>query len=106
MLAALAHVYACAGESSEAAGILGELEDLSQRRYVSPYWLGLVYAGMGDRARALELLDRAYEERDVWLTWLGVEPRFDVLRAEPGMQGLLRRIGLGEKSGARSREPE
>jgi DNA-binding winged helix-turn-helix (wHTH) protein len=96
VLAALAHVYACAGESSEAAGMLGELENLSQRRYVSPYWLGLVYAGLGDRARALQLLDRAYEERDVWLTWLGVEPRFDVLRTDPRFQELLRNIGLGQ----------
>src|ERR1022692_2873125 len=95
VLAALAHVHAVAGESGEAAGILGELENLSQRRYVSPYWLGLVYAGLGDRARALELLGRAYEERDVWLTWLGVEPRFDGLRTEPRFQELLRDIGLG-----------
>ncbi len=95
VLAALAHVHAVAGESGEAAGILGELENLSQRRYVSPYWLGLVYAGLGDRARALALLGRAYEERDVWLTWLGVEPRFDGLRTEPRFQELLRDIGLG-----------
>jgi DNA-binding winged helix-turn-helix (wHTH) protein/Tfp pilus assembly protein PilF len=95
VLAALAHVYACAGDSSEAAGMLGELENLSQRRYVSPYWLGLVYAGLGDRARALELLDRAYAERDVWLTWIGVEPRFDALRREPRFRELLRGIGLG-----------
>jgi DNA-binding winged helix-turn-helix (wHTH) protein/Flp pilus assembly protein TadD len=96
VLAALAHLYACAGESSEAAGILGELENLSQRRYVSPYWLGLVYAGLGDRARALELLGRAYAERDVWLTWLGVEPRFDALRSEPRFEELLKCIGLGQ----------
>jgi DNA-binding winged helix-turn-helix (wHTH) protein len=95
VLAALAHVYACAGESSEAAGILGDLENLSQRRYVSPYWLGSVYAGLGDHARALELLGRAYNERDVWLTWLGVEPRFDRLRTEPRFQELLRKVGLG-----------
>jgi len=95
VLAALAHVYACTGESSQAAGMLGELEDLSRRRYVSPYWLGLVYAGLGDRGRALESLGRAYAERDVWLTWLGVEPRFDVLREEPRFQELLRGIGLG-----------
>jgi hypothetical protein len=94
VLAALAHVCACAGESSEAAGILGELENLSQRRYVSAYWLGLVQAGLGDRPRALQLLDRAYAERDVWLTWLGVDPRFDVLREEPRFQELLRGIGL------------
>jgi hypothetical protein len=41
------------------------------------------------------LLGRAYEERDVWLTWLGVEPRFDGLRTEPRFQELLRDIGLG-----------
>jgi DNA-binding winged helix-turn-helix (wHTH) protein len=95
VLAALAHVYASTGESGEAGGILGELEDLSQRRYVSPYWLSLVYAGLGDRRQALELLGRAYAERDVWLTWLGVEPRFDELRTEPRFQDLLREVGLG-----------
>ena len=52
VLAALAHVHACAGELSEAAGMLAELENLSQRRYVSPYWLGLVHTGLGDRERA------------------------------------------------------
>jgi DNA-binding winged helix-turn-helix (wHTH) protein/Tfp pilus assembly protein PilF len=95
VLAALAHIYACAGELSDASAALGDLEILSRRRYVSPYWLGLVYAGAGDRARALELLDQAYAKRDVWLTWLGVEPRFDVLRTEARFQELLRKIGLG-----------
>jgi len=104
VLAALAHVYACAGESSEAAGMLGELEDWSQRRYVSPYWLGLVYGGLGDRARALESLGRAFEERDVWLTWLGVEPRFDALRGEPRFRELLRNIGLDQPGDHRKPE--
>jgi len=95
ILAALAHTYAGAGELSAAAEMLAELETLSRRRYISPYWLGLVSAGLGDLARALELLERAYAERDVWLTWLGVDPRFDRLRAEPRLQDLLRKIGLG-----------
>jgi tetratricopeptide (TPR) repeat protein len=94
VLAALAHVYACAGEAHEAAKMLGELENLSQRRYVSPYWLALVYTGLGDPVCALELLGRAYAQRDVWLTWLGVEPRFDALRTEPVFQELLRSVGL------------
>jgi hypothetical protein len=94
VLAALAHIHACAGESAEAAGILAELEGLSERRYVSPYWLSLVYTGLGDDTRALDLLERAYTERDVWLSWLGVEPRFDRLRTESKVQQLLRKIGL------------
>jgi DNA-binding winged helix-turn-helix (wHTH) protein len=104
VLAALAHAYACAGESGEAAGILGELEDLSRRRYVSPYWLGLVYVGLGARGRALELLERAYAERDVWLTWLTVEPRFDALRTEPRFQELQRQAA--PKPGDRNQEAE
>ena len=95
VLAALAHLYAGTGKLSEAAGLLDELENFSLHRYVSPYWLALVHTGLGDRARALELLDRAYQHRDVWLTWLGVEPRYDALRTEPRFGEILRNIGLG-----------
>ena len=95
VLAALAQVHAVAGESAAASRLIRELEDLARRRYVSSYWLAMVHAGLGDPQRALELLDRAYRERDVWLTWLKVEPRFDSLRQEPRMQDLLRKIGLG-----------
>lgn len=96
VLAALAYVQACTGQSGEAAAILAELENLSARRYVSPYWLGLVHAGLGDSARALEWLERAFAERDVWLTWVGVEPRFDRLKTEPRYQELVRKVGVGE----------
>jgi hypothetical protein len=54
----------------------------------------LVYTGMGDGPRALELLEQALAQRDVWLTWLGVEPRFDALRTDPRFRELLRRVGL------------
>ena len=51
-------------------------------------------SGLGDQTRALDLLDQAYRDRDVWMTWLGVEPRFDALRGEPRFQQLLRGVGL------------
>lgn len=94
VLAALAHLYACAGQPVEAAALLAELQSLSERRYVSPYWLALVYAGMAMPERALEFLEQARAAGDVWLTWLGVEPRFDALRTEAKFQKLLRGIGL------------
>jgi DNA-binding winged helix-turn-helix (wHTH) protein len=94
VLAALAHAYARSGKAAEASATLRELEKLRDTRCVSPVWPALVYAGMGDHATALEWLDRAYAERDVWLAWLGVEPRFDDLRGEPRFQQLLRTIGL------------
>jgi len=94
ILAALAHVAGCAGDVAEDTRILGDLENLSRIRYVSPYWLALVHAGLGDRTSALELLLRARAERDVWLTWLGVDPRFDSLRRESRFRELLAEIGV------------
>lgn len=94
VLAALAHAYGGAGDAAGASGILAALEDQARRRYVSPYWMAVVYAGRGDQARALESLDKAFQENDVWLTWLKVEPRFDSLREAAAFQELLRKLGL------------
>jgi DNA-binding NtrC family response regulator/TolB-like protein/Tfp pilus assembly protein PilF len=93
-LAALAHAYAMAGRGCEATKKLDELQQLSETAYVPPYWMALVYASLGEKDTAFEQLERAYEDRDVWLVWLKREPRFDVLRPDPRFEDLLQRIGL------------
>lgn len=98
MLAAFAHACATAGETAQAAEILQELRQISMRRYVSPYCYGIVYAGLGDNERAMESIEQACRERDVWTSWLKVEPRFDGLRAESRFQKLLRSVGLDSTS--------
>jgi hypothetical protein len=52
------------------------------------------YAMAGDRARALDWLEKAYAERDPFMVYIGCDPRFDSLRAEPRFQALLKRMGL------------
>ncbi|MDQ3744668.1 MAG: winged helix-turn-helix domain-containing protein [Acidobacteriota bacterium] len=93
-LATLGHAYAVAGLHTEAAETLERLKGFARRRYVPPYFMATVCVGMGRGREALEFLERGFEGRDGWLTWLGVEPRFDPLRADPHFQDLLRRIGL------------
>lgn len=93
-LAALGHAYATAGRRREAMKTLNELRKISERSYVSPYWSAILYAGLGENAPAFEWLEKAYEERDVWLVWLKAEPRFDSLRSDPQFEDLLRRVGL------------
>jgi DNA-binding winged helix-turn-helix (wHTH) protein len=94
IIASLAYAYAAAERTGEAAATLRELEDLAGRRHVSPCWFALVHAGLGHTERAMEWLDQAYREKDAWLTWLKVEPRFDALRPLPAFQALLGKIGL------------
>jgi len=80
VIAALAHVYSTVRKLPEAQETLQALLDLSRKRYVSPYWYGIAYAGAGDSNAALGWLEKACAERDVWLSWLKVEPRFERLR--------------------------
>ncbi len=93
-LAALAHAHAVAGQRQQAGELLAELQRVSRARYVSSYWVALVQTGLGEHALALESLEKALEERDVWLIWLKVEPRFDPLRVCPQFGALLQRCEL------------
>jgi tetratricopeptide (TPR) repeat protein len=69
---------------------LDRLAQLSVHGYVSPYQLSLIHLHLGERERALELLQDAYAIRDAWVVWLGVEPQFDPLRGDPIFEGILR----------------
>ncbi len=93
-LAGLGHAHAVGGRKREAREILTELEKQAKSRYVSPYGVAIVHAGLGGTSEALEWLHRAYEERDVWLVWIRCDPRFDPIRKETAFQSLLRKMGL------------
>lgn len=90
----LGHAYAKGGRVEEARKILGELEELSTKRYVSPYAVGIIYLGLGQDSRAFELLDQAYEERTTMMSSLRFDHRFDDYRSDPRFIALLERVGL------------
>jgi hypothetical protein len=67
---------------------------LLKQRYVAPYEIALIYAGLGDKPHALEWLDNAYEDHSQKLLYMKKDPRFDSLRADPRFQQTLRRMNL------------
>jgi tetratricopeptide (TPR) repeat protein len=90
----LGYAYAVAGRRAEARKVIAELEELSKRKYVSPYFIAVIYTGLGERDQAFLWLEKAYQERHPYMTLIGVEPAFDPLRSDPRFGGLLRRVGL------------
>jgi TolB-like protein/DNA-binding winged helix-turn-helix (wHTH) protein/Tfp pilus assembly protein PilF len=90
----LGHVLAAAGRRTEALAILKGLGDLSATRYVSPYSVALVHAGLGDRDQALAWLDKAYAERSDYMPYLKLEPMLDGLRSDRRFVALVERVGL------------
>jgi tetratricopeptide (TPR) repeat protein len=90
----LARAYAVAGRRDEARRTLAQLLQIAKRRYVPPVYIARVYAGLGENAKALALLNQAFQVRSDQLTELRVEPAFDPLRSDPRFVDLLRRVGL------------
>ncbi|MBE7499221.1 MAG: protein kinase [Verrucomicrobiales bacterium] len=91
--------WALMGRRDEADRVLGELEAMSRTQYVNPYFVARIRAGLRDRGKALEALERAVEDRAeeiVNADWGGLrtDPAWDDLQDEPRFQALLRRAGL------------
>jgi len=94
MHALLGHAYAASGRTAEANQVLNDLQQLQAQRYVSPYTVAAIYAGLGDQAQALKWLETAVEERDIWLMNLKVDPVFAKLRSQRQFTDILGRIRL------------
>jgi TolB-like protein/Tfp pilus assembly protein PilF/class 3 adenylate cyclase len=92
--AEMGHVYAVSGKMDKAKKVIDRLNELSQRKYVSSYHMALIHTGLGDNDRALDLLERAYNERSDLLVYLKIDPRLNSLRSDRRFAGLLRRLGL------------
>jgi len=93
-LAALGNAHARSGDHREALRVLEELNAISKQRYVPSHHFAWVYIGLGDKDQAFAWLEKAYEERSSYLTWLKVDPVFDPLRSDPRFADLMRRVGL------------
>jgi len=72
------------------------LEKISKERYVSPFCIALIFAGIDDRDQAFAYLEKAFIEREPSLSLLKVQPLFDNLRDDPRFHTLLKKIGLPE----------
>src|SRR5216684_175173 len=83
MVSALAHAYAVQGNTAEAQKLLAQLMTQSRTQYVSPYYIAVVYLGLGKNAIAMNWLDKAFADRSNGLVFARVEPELDPLRSDP-----------------------
>lgn len=88
--------YGRLGKYSKAREILGELRQVSTRRYVSPMFQAYVLGAMGELDEAFQLFGRALEERSGLLAFLRVtqETASTALASDPRFTTLLQRMRL------------
>ena len=88
------YVLASAGRHEEARVVLDGLAAAAKERYVPPYAMALVNAGLGRNDEALTWLERALAARDVHLIYLPVDHKWDPLRTDPRFAALLARCNF------------
>lgn len=97
-LAALGHAYATMGRKTEAQAVLYRLLHPPKKNYVSPFYVAVVYEGLGRQEEAMDWLDKAYENRSNGLIFLKVDPELDGLRANLRFRALQRKLNLPDLS--------
>jgi TolB-like protein/Flp pilus assembly protein TadD len=91
---ALARGFSQGGYSEAMRLAAGVLDERAKKTYVQGTQVAALYAYAGERGRALEWLERAYDAGDSWLVFLMDDPRFVTLRSEPRFEALLRQMNL------------
>lgn len=97
---AVAHIgvlgfyYARTGHEDKARKFLSDLEERSKKGYVSSFWVGVIFLGLGDTDKAFEWFEKAFEERDGNLIYITIPPPFDSIRPDPRYKQLLKKMGL------------
>ncbi|MGH3054745.1 MAG: tetratricopeptide repeat protein, partial [Gaiellaceae bacterium] len=92
--AILGYAYAACGDRARAERELNDKLETTRHHYVPADMIAKIYAGLGDKPRALDWLERAYVQHTWSLYLLQVEPMYDNLRREPRFTALVRKMHL------------
>nr|NIN00774.1 tetratricopeptide repeat protein [candidate division Zixibacteria bacterium] len=94
VLGGLGLAYAVAGRRDEAQGMLEQINNLSKERYVEPYYIACIYMGLGNTEKVFDLFEQGFEEGDMHLFYLPIDPIFDELHEDPRFKALMKKMGL------------
>jgi len=96
LIASIEHANAVMGRRAEAQKLLQGLEEKVKAGQASPYLAATIDAGLGQKDKAFQLIEKAYREKSLDVSWmLKPDLRTENLRTDPRFQDLLHRVGLG-----------
>ncbi len=90
----MTYALARSGDREGAYGVLVDLEELTNLRYVPPSKLAIAHLGLGDNQRALDLFRTAIEVRDDRLVYFGVDVHTRKLTQDPAFREIASRLGF------------
>jgi len=86
--------YARMGKRDKAQEVLDELLEESSRVYIPSSSIARLYAELHENERSFQWLERAYEEHDMWLRYIGVVLFPEAFRSDPRFKAFLKKMGF------------
>ena len=93
MVMAYGQAQAVAGNTAEARKALAILTKMQKTTFVPDIYPAAICVALGEKDRAFQLLDNAYQKRVDRLVYLGVEPMADPIRSDPRFAQLMAKVG-------------
>ena len=91
-VARMRQAYEAGGPAGYWRAVLDHTLAQAKRGQPDPVQLAFFYTRLGEYSRAIDLLERAYEEHNGDIPFINVTPGFDPLRGDPRFQALVERI--------------
>jgi serine/threonine protein kinase/Tfp pilus assembly protein PilF len=92
--ASLGVAYIRMGEIDKGKEVLKDLLKTANNRYIPPYALAWLHFALGSDDEGFIWLEKAYEQRDIWLRYLKVDTSLESLRSDPRFLALMKKMGL------------
>lgn len=93
-VADLANCVARMGRTDEANVLLKDLLDRYEHRKTAAWNVAIVYAGLGEKQKALDWLERDVTDHSGFFVYLRSEEAFDGIRSDPRFLQIMKKIGL------------
>ncbi|MGH9838023.1 MAG: tetratricopeptide repeat protein [Blastocatellia bacterium] len=100
VLAEIGHIYGRLGKREESLTYLGHLDRVAEEQniYLSPHTKSHVYLGLGDTEKAVEYLEKTFDERGCYMTCLTSDPVYQPLYSNSRFRSLVQRVGYADTS--------
>ena len=90
----MGYALAKLGNREKAQATLADLKSLAAKRHVPAYNFAMIYNGLGEKNEALNYLEKSFQEREVQMTFIKIDTRWDEFRAEPRFVEIIKRMNF------------
>lgn len=90
IISTYAYACACAGYTQEACKYVEQASQ--QDPFPGKSLMALTCIALGDHKGAIDWLEQAVAESDIWLALVSVDPRLDPIRSHPRVQNILQQL--------------